>query len=684
MKLDRLLRPRSIAVFGGAWARNVIEQCQCSGFAGDIWPVHPTATDIGGLQCYRSVDDLPAAPDASFVGVNRHISIDVIEQLAARGAGGAVCFASGFAEAAAEDEQAADLQSQLLIAAGDMPILGPNCYGLLNYLDGVSLWPDQHGGERVERGVAIITQSSNILLNLTMQRRALPLAYALTAGNQAQQGLASMASALLDDPRVTAIGLHIEGFGDLQALQDLSRKARERQIPIIALKMGRSEQARAAMVSHTNSLAGSDAGANALLHRLGIPRLHSVSSFVETLKLLHQVGPLKGNSISSMSCSGGEAGLMADTAEGKDLHYLALDDSRRQALRAALGPLVALANPLDYHTYIWGDVPAMQATYSAMLDKGADLNMLVLDFPREDRCSVESWGPAVEAFSTAAKQTGSAAAVVCSLPENLPEDTAKHMMAQGIVPLHGIDDALLATEAAALSGRYLRAQTLPTLTPPHACSDAIVLLDESESKNALRDCGLGIPRSATAQTVDEAVHIADSIGYPLVLKGMGLAHKSEAGAVKLNLQSADEVQHAASAMAEQASGFLLEQQVDAAVAELLVGVVHDPAHGFVLTMAAGGVYTEIHRDSTSLLLPVSDSDIEAALDKLRVAALLRGFRGKPPADRAAIVQSVQCIARYAQSKAHTLAEVEVNPLLCLTQGAIAVDALIRLHGGETT
>lgn len=684
MKLDRLLRPRSIAVFGGAWARNVIEQCQRSGYTGEIWPVHPKAEQICGLPCYRSVEDLPAAPDASFVGVNRHITVDVIGQLAEKGAGGAVCFASGFAEAAAEDQSGTELQTQLLSAAGEMPILGPNCYGLINYLDGALLWPDQHGGERCDSGVAIITQSSNILLNLTMQRRALPLAYALTAGNQAQQGLASMASALLDDPRVTAIGLHIEGFGDLQALQDLANKARERKIPIIALKMGRSEQARSAMVSHTNSLAGSDAGANALLHRLGIPRVHSVSSFIETLKLLHQVGPLEGNSISSMSCSGGEAGLMADTAEGMDLHYLPLDEFRSKALRDALGPLVALANPLDYHTYIWGDEDAMTATYTAMLQDGADLNMLVLDFPREDRCTVEDWAPAIRAFSAAAKVSGKAAAVVSSLPENLPEATAKNIIAQGLVPLLGIDDTLQAAETAAQCGRYLRdARSAPLLTP-HTLTSDTYLVNESAAKAALAEFGLQVPASCTAESPADAAIKAGSIGYPLVLKGMGLAHKSEAGAVQLNLMSAAEVGEAAEAMAKQATGYLLEQQVPTAIAELLVGVVHDPAHGFVLTLAAGGIYTEIHRDSTSLLLPATDKQIDAALSSLRIAPLFDGFRGQAPTDRRAIVRAVQSVAAYVEANATILAEVEVNPLLCLAEGAIAVDALIKLHPGETS
>lgn len=682
MNLNRLLQPKSIAVFGGAWGRNVIEQCQRAGYKGEIWPVHPKADEVLGLRCYRGVDDLPTAPDASFIGVNRHLTVDIVRQLANRGAGGAVCFASGFAEASAEDSAATDLQNSLLQAAGDMPIFGPNCYGLINYLDGALLWPDQHGGERVDSGVAIITQSSNILLNITMQRRALPMAYALTAGNQAQQGLASMAHALLDDPRVTAIGLHIEGFGDLQALQQLTLKAREKNIPIIALKMGRSEHARTAMVSHTNSLAGSDAGANALLQKLGIARLSSVSAFIETLKLLHLTGPLPGNSISSMSCSGGEAGLMADTAEDMDLHYLPLDEKRRAALRQALGPLVALANPLDYHTYIWGDLPAMTATYTAMLDQGADLNMLVLDFPREDRCGTEAWDPAVQAFSLAAKQTGKAAAIVSSLPENLPEATANALIAQGIVPLLGIDDALRAAEAAAQCGRYLRAEPAPPLLVPQPRGGTTQQLDESQAKAALMAHGLQVPMSATAQSPGEAAQKAATIGFPLVLKGMGLAHKSESGAVQLNLHSAEQVKAAAENMAAHTSQYLLEQQIEPPVAELLVGVVRDPAHGLILTLAAGGIYTEIHRDSCSLLLPVQDDDIVTALRSLRTAPLLDGYRGKPAADRDAIVQAVQAIASYAQSQSHALAEVEVNPLLCLPQAAIAVDALIRLYDGE--
>ncbi|MEM6490272.1 MAG: CoA-binding protein, partial [Pseudomonadota bacterium] len=194
--LDRLLRPQSIAVIGGGvWCANLVEQCRKIGFAGDLWPVHPRRDSIAGVPAFPSIEALPAAPDAAFIGINRDSTIQAVAALAARGAGGAVCFASGFRETEPHAGDGADRQAALLAAAGGMTLLGPNCYGLINYLDGVALWPDQHGGRRVERGVALVTQSSNIAINLTMQARGLPVAYVVTVGNQAQTGLSAIAAA---------------------------------------------------------------------------------------------------------------------------------------------------------------------------------------------------------------------------------------------------------------------------------------------------------------------------------------------------------------------------------------------------------------------------------------------------------------------------------------------------------
>lgn len=671
--LARLFRPASVAVVGGgAWCRAVLAQLRKARFSGPVWPVHPKADAVEGYPAFRSVDGLPAAPDACFIGVNRHATIEVVERLAARGAGGAVCFASGFSEAAAEDASGRGLQDRLLAAAGEMPILGPNCYGFINYLDGALLWPDQHGGVARERGVAIVTQSSNILINLTMQVRALPLAYVAAAGNQAQTGFARIGAALLDDPRVTALGLHIEGFGDIRAFEALCARARALGKPIVAIKVGRSAQAQAATVSHTASLAGGDAGAQALMDRLGVARVDDLPTFLETLKLLHFCGPLPSNRIACISCSGGEASLAADTALGHDLEFPPLTPRQRDELRAALGPMVALANPLDYHTYIWRDAPAMTRTWAAMMDPGVAMTMTVVDVPRGDRCDPSDWECTIEAAVGARARTGGNLAYVATLPELLPEALAERLAAEGVVPMMGLREAIAAIDAAARLGRPVAGED-PVLLAP-AVADARTP-SEAEAKAALAEFGLRVPRSERATTPAEAAAAADRVGFPVVLKGEGVAHKTEAGAVRLGLGDAAAVEAAAKAMP--AGGFLVEEMITGAVAELLVGVTHDPAHGYVLTLGAGGVMTEILQDTRSLLIPASRASVAAALDRLKIAPLLRGYRGKPAAHLDAILDAVDAVQAYVTANAGAVAECEINPLICTPDGAIAADALIR-------
>ena len=669
--LSRLLRPKSIAVVGGgAWCAAVIEQCQKMGFQGEIWPVHPKAEVLAGLPVFKDLAALPSAPDAVFLGVNRFITVDLVGQLSSMSAGGAVCFASGFLEASAEDENAAGLQDQLLAAAGDMPILGPNCYGFINYLDGALLWPDQQGGQSAETGVAIVTQSSNIAINLTMQNRGLPIAYMITAGNQAQIGIAELGRGLLDDPRVTALGLHIEGFGDLRAWEELAAYAKSVNKPIVAIKVGKSAQAQAATVSHTASLAGGDAGAAALLKRLGIARLDDLASFLETLKLLHVTGPLLSNTIATMSCSGGEASLAADTAHGRDLIFPPLNDRQKTDLRDALGPMVALANPLDYHTYIWRDVPALTKTFAAMVDPQLAMTMLILDLPRTDRGDPEDWLETVKALIAAKEQTGGNFGLVATLPELLPEDLAQELTAAGIVAFSGLNEAMAACEAAAMSPSEERAPLLlptPTVTPD--------LVNEAEAKTALAGFGLRIPKAQQAPGKDALPAAIDAVGMPCVIKAEGLAHKSDVGGVYLARGTKEEAIAAAHAMP--CETWLVEELVDGTIAELLVGVVKDPAHGFVLTLAAGGTLTELLQDGRSLLVPASDAEITQALSELRIAKQLNGYRGAAPADMPSVLAAIRAVQDYVMANAEGLEEIEINPLLCTAETAVAVDALIR-------
>lgn len=671
--LARLLAPRSIAVVGGGmWCAAVIGQLKRAGFDGPIWPVHPSRKTVGGFSAVPDLDALPDVPDAVYVGVNRHATIEIVSALAVMGAGGAVCFASGFAEADAELGDGSSLQQELIDAAADMPILGPNCYGFINYLDNVMLWPDQHGGRQVDRGVALLMQSSNIAINLTMQARGLPVSYVLTVGNQAQLSMSDLGIALLADDRVTALGLYIEGVGDIRAFEALAETARSAGKPIVALKAGRSETARAATVSHTASLAGSDAGGRALLRRLGIAEVDNIPAFLETLRLLHVAGPLREASVATMSSSGGEASLVADAGMRHTIRFPPLNTPQAAALREALGPKVALANPLDYHTYVWGDTDAMARAYAAMTLGDQALTCVIADFPRADRCDPADWECVIEAAARARATTGHPIAILSSMAENLTEEVADRILEAGLLPLAGFDEMLAAVSAAAFVGRLDR-PALPVLLPGSGGHD---LIPEAEAKRLLSRHGLVVPRQARATTPQEAADSASEVGFPVVLKGEGQAHKSEAGLVVLDLPDGNSVRRAAQAMNSDA--YLIEQMITQGVAELLIGVVRDPAHGFVLTLASGGVLTELMQDSVSLLLPVTADDIDHALAGLRMYPLVQGYRGKPGADQGAIAAAVLALQDFVETHAETLDEIEINPLICTPDGAVAADALIRM------
>ncbi len=646
------------------------------GFAGDIWPVHPTKTEIAGQRCFASIDDLPAAPDATFIGVNRHATVDLVGQLAARGAGGAVCFASGFREVS----DGANLQDALIDAAGDMPVLGPNCYGYINYTNGALLWPDQHGGKRVDSGVAVIAQSSNIAINISMQSRGLPLAYVLTVGNQAQTGLPEMIHAMLDDPTVTAIGLYIEGFQNVPAVERALLRARKKGIPVVALKVGKSDAAQAMALSHTASLAGSDALTRAFFDRTGVAGVDTLDALLESLKLLHVLGPSPDFTIGSLSCSGGEASLMGDLVEKTGLTLRELGTEEAEKVRATLPDMVTISNPLDYHTFTWGDQDSLTETYAAMLGCGFGLTCLVIDLPRPDRCADNGSEAAIAAAIAAAKRTGGRLAFVTSIAENLTEDMAERLIAEGIVPLMGMEPALLAAQAAATIGAARkRPEPQPLFVETSAAVSGCEVLDEWQSKRAFQAYHIPTPAGGVCASADQAVEMADQIGYPVVLKAVSseMAHKTELGAVVLNLRSRADVLAGAQNLTHLNTAILVEKMVDQPVAEIILGVSRDSQFGLYLTIGAGGIMVEVLKDARVLLLPATRDEIREALMSLQTACLLTGFRNKPAADIDAIVDAAAQVAAYAQAEGAELEELDINPLIACASGAFAADALIR-------
>ena len=662
-RLHRLLSPRSIAVVGGAPAERVVAQCLKLGFDGPIWPVHPRRTDLAGVATFASLDDLPGVPDAVFLGVNRHLTVEAMHTLNAIGAGGAVCYGSGFAEAGE-----GDLQAELLEAAGDVPFFGPNCYGYVNTFDRVALWPDEHGCGRFDRGAAIVSQSGNVAVNLTFQQRGLRLGTMITVGNQANLGSEDAIEALLNDERITSIGLFLEAVRNPQHFARVAARAHTQGVPLVALQTGRSAAGAAIATSHTGSMSGRAAAYDAMFERYGVATVRTPAELVETLKLLDSGGRLTGRRIVSLSCSGGEASLVADRAEATGLEFAPFASEHRERIEATLTELVSVSNPFDYHTFMWGDREAMARCFGAVMDGPQDATMLVLDAPPSPDNDPSSWYVAADALADAADATGRRAVVVGTLAECINEPFREHIAARGLTPLLGLAEALVALDAAGTAGSRCDG--------PHAdvtAATATALVDEARAKARLRDLGVPVPVGAVSDRPGVAATAA-RIGYPITLKALGLAHKSEAGAVKVGLADEAALLDALEAMPDTGAGYLVEATVTDVVAEVLVTVRRDAPVGWLVSIGHGGVTTELWSDLTHLLAPVTVADVKAALPRLRSYPLLTGFRGKPAADIDALAA---LIVRLTEAVVGTdVVEVELNPVLVGRDGATAVDALL--------
>ena len=670
-RLSRLFSPKSVAVVGGGvWCRSVIEQLIKIGYKGTIFPVHPFKEEILGIKSFKDLEDIPAIIDATFIGVNRNITIEVVKQLNSLNAGGAVCFASGFLEAEGDKQGSGELQKSLIEAAADMPILGPNCYGFINYLDHAALWPDQHGGTTVDKGVAILTQSSNIAINITMQTRGLPISYIMSVGNQASLGFSEIGMYLLSDPRVTALGLHIEGIGDLKAFEELTTKARKLGKPIVALKVGKSAEARRAAQSHTASLAGDAQSAKSLFKRLGIAEVDRLEVLIDTLKIFHSYGPLSSKNVRSLSCSGGEASLVSDLAQAYGIQFPKLEKENISELRSVLGEMVALSNPLDYHTYIWGDIDAMASTFIAMMRQHNGITIIIVDFPRDDNCDPSAWNCVITAAKVAKKSENKPLALVSTLSENIPEHVSFGLLESNIITLHGLDTALAAISVSSINQTVVNPKPIFLSNP----TGKSILVDEYDAKKSLEKYGLKLPETEKCLQSDAHL-VSDQIGYPVVIKALGSAHKSELGEVFLNLENQKSVKEALRKISKK--HVIVEKMIGDAVVELLVGIVHDPAHGMLLTVGAGGVLTEILSDTSSILLPSSKSEVLDCFNQLKISKIAKGYRGALGVDINQIIDAIMKIQDFVLDNRDKLFEIEINPLIVTTSEVIVADALIR-------
>jgi acyl-CoA synthetase (NDP forming) len=685
--LRRLLQPRHVAVIGGETAAVVIAQCRRIGFAGPIWPVNPKRRAIGDLPCFARVTDLPQAPDAVYLAIPREPAIDTLSELAAMGAGGVVCYAAGFSEIGNDGALA---EHRLCAAAGDLALLGPNCYGIINYLDRVALWPFAHGGSCPGFGAAIITQSGMLSSDITMSQRSLPFACMVSAGNQSMLRVEDFLDLLSEREEVRAFGLHLEGLKDVAQFEAVALKVLKRNRPIVVLKTGTSALGAALTVSHTASLSGTQALYEALFDRLGIITVTSPVQLLETLKFISVTGIPRGRRIAGLTCSGGGATMLADHAEKIGLAFPKPSDQTAAILRRQLPATASVSNPLDYTTPIWGVAERTGPVFDALLADPYDAAVIVQDYPAAGLDeSKPFYASDTNSFIAAAKTHNLPAAVCSTLPENLDVETRDRLVARQVAPMQGLPECLNALAGCAwYHERRLTILAGPGVRPPLPKVDAGAArtLDEAAAKAILVGFGLPVPRGRIARQA-EAPDVAAELGFPVALKMISarLPHKTEAGAVRLGLADRAAVAAALEPMRQAvlaydpeaaSEQFLVEHMVGAPIAELLVGVRRDPDFGYAMTLASGGVLVELVNDAVTILLPATRAELDGALRRLRFSRLIDGYRGQPGADRGAILDGLERLAAHLAASGIT--EVEINPLFALANGIAAVDVVMRV------
>ena len=687
--LKRLLKPRHIAFVGGKAVEDCINATRKSGFTGHIWAVHPQYTELAGVACVPSLADLPEPPDATLIAVSRERTVDVVAELNAMGAGGAVSIVGEFAETG---EDGAALQTRLVTAAGDLALVGPNCLGVMNMFDGMAVW----GGDNVFSpvagdGVALISQSGYVAYSVTNVEQALPLGYAISMGNQAVLNVADYIDAMLDDPRVRAIGLYLEGIVDISAFSTAAMRAVKQGVPLVALKAGGTQESAELAQSHSGTLAVDNEFWSALFRRFAIVEAGSPKALIEALKLLGSPKPPKGNRVVAAANSGGYAAMIGEKGRNVGLDFPAPTKAQRNALRQTVPELVSLMNPLDWNLP-WAAMSTPDTSDNGMgllMDDRCDLLVYFVDWPRElDVADV--WWPTLEGLIQLNNRMDCPVVIASVLPDGLPADLRLRLANAGVVTLQGLDDTLCAIRTVAQYS-ILRAQVLADvenrlLSTPAVLTGSLVTLNEEMGKALIAEHDIPVPAHATG-TFEEVIAAADLLGFPLAVKLLNedLLHKNRAGAVHLNINDASGLKQAISAIQTSVSRydarldtshFLIENMVEAPRAEFIVGVSHKPGIGHVLVIGRGGTDVEELRDFATLLLPVSAVQIEDAIRRLSLVRKL----GLDQQDIASLVQVVSQVAQFSDQYRDRLVELDVNPIILDTFGnCTAVDAMMRMR-----
>ena len=696
--LAPLLQPASVAIVGvsqlpryGGW---LYQNLRTIGYAGAIYGVNPRYRSLFEQPCYPSLHDLPQTPECAILAAPNDRLLGALQDAAAIGVRAAIIPASAYSP---PSHGQPSLQEQLAAVAREyqMAICGPNCMGLIAFghnfcASGYPIEPGVPAGN-----VAFIAHSGTVFDTIWQNRSGVRFNYLVSPGNEIATSMADYMQHALDDPSTRAIGLFLETVRDPATFRAALAAAAERDIPVAALKIGRSERGARLAQAHSGALAGQDAAYDALFAHYGVRRAATLDEMLNSLQLFAAGIRPPTRSITSIHDSGGERGLLVDLAEQVGVPFAQIEQATADKLAAIVEPGLPPVNPLD----AWGTGNDYGRIFiDALLTLDADpatgLNVWAADLYAAGTVSATYCELAIAHKPMFAKPLVflSNVASAVSLP------LAEQLRAAGIPVLLGTDSGLRAIRHALDYAEFQRKRATPGTEPPVAklareqvealrreVATATGPLDEYASTAILRAYGIPVAEQRLAETYEETLQAARQLGYPLALKtAAGALHKSDRGGVYLNLADDAALARAYAALAETFGARVLVQRMATPGVELILGLVRDAQFGTLLTIGLGGIFVELFHDARLLLLPTTRSEIRDALLGLKGAALLAGARGRPSADLEAVIDAALRLAALAHDLGDLIDALDINPLIALPGGAIAVDALIIPSATERT
>ncbi len=700
-EMQRLIRPRSVAIIGasntpGTFGYRTVQNCSF-GFTGKVYPINPRHAEILGHACYADIDSLPEIPDSVVLSVPGDQVLGIIEKCAALGVGGAVIYSSGFLETGDTDKVAQQRRLADIARASGMRILGPNCIGIMNFVDrvGLSFQPGLNELPMITGPIGLAVQSGALGFILTQgMQRGLGFSYNIAPGNSCDVDICDLINFMVDDDTTRAIACVFEGVADGERFLQATQRALAAGKPVVAYKLGRNELSRRTAASHTGTLTGSNAAYDAAFERAGVVRVDDFEAVLETAAYFTRAGKPTAKGIGVMSASGGAAVMAADKADELGVSLPPLAPQTAAAMREKMPDFGSSANPCDITAASLHD-PTMYGHCITAFANDPSFAAVV-----------------VPMFSVFAPSTVERAKYLCEVAAGLDKpicivwlnewlqgpgsEVYEHTQAltmfrsmkrclatlKAWLGYHEQRQGLLTRKTSRVSDRA-SVQTARTLL---ARQKAGATLSEGASKALLASYGIPVTRDALAQAEDEAVSAARTIGYPVVLKAESdaIPHKTEAGVVHLALADEGAVRAAFRAIKAAVArlpgppaiaGISVQEMVTGGI-ELRAGINNDAQFGPVLVVGMGGVQVEVLCDTAVALAPVSPAEALAMLQSLKGYRLLSGYRGAKAVALDALADAIARLSELASEHRERLVEIDVNPLVARADRVVAVDALV--------